>query len=68
MAIGATETFQQIRLVNPGQIAVSQAVGQQMNRVMRLEELARIAPSRGPAPTGGTYIEAGVGRAIDLRA
>jgi hypothetical protein len=56
----------QLRLVQPGQQNVSRALARQTDRILRFNELARIAPSNGIGASG-FFIDAGVGRSVDLR-
>lgn len=66
MALPAIESLREIRFVTPGQVSLAAALTEQTNRLLRMNETARIAPSSGPVPDG-VMIEAGLGRSVDIQ-
>lgn len=68
MAFPASEPLREFRVVQPIQMNVSQTLTSQANRMLRLNTEARIAPDAGIGAATRNLIDAGVGRAVDVRA
>lgn len=67
MAFPGAEALQQFQFIHPAQRTVVESVTAQMNRMLRLNTIARIAPEAGAAPAGG-LIDAGLGQSLDIQA
>ncbi|OGG53066.1 MAG: hypothetical protein A3F84_20795 [Candidatus Handelsmanbacteria bacterium RIFCSPLOWO2_12_FULL_64_10] len=67
MGLPGTESLQHVRFFAPAQINTVEQLTQNINRLLRLNTAARSAPDEGVGPSGG-LVDAGVGRAVDLRA
>lgn len=67
MAFAAADGLQQFRFIHPAQRAVVATVTAQMDRMLRLNTAARIAPADGVPPAGG-LIDAGLGQSLDIQA
>lgn len=66
MGLPATESLQQLRFFAPAQANTVAQLTDNVNRLLRLNTEARVAPSAGIG-SGSGLVDAGVGRSVDLQ-